>query len=281
MVRRLSGERRVGHAGTLDPLATGVLPICLGQGTRIAEFLAEGKKTYRADIEFGISTDTYDAIGSITGQIDPSGVTREQLEAALASFRGLIQQTPPMYSAIKRHGQPLYRLARAGINVERPSRPINIHRLDLIHWQLPVATVEIECSKGTYIRSLANDLGATLGCGAHLKSLVRLRCGPFDIKDSISTPELQDAFHYGYWPTLVYPLDIALLHWMAVVVDDERGQEITNGHSLALDTNQVTDLSTGENRCRVYTRDGRLLAAMRFDPDKDLWHPYKVFTTVL
>ena len=203
MVKRLSGERRVGHAGTLDPAATGVLPVCLGRGTRVIEFLVDTTKAYRAEIELGVTTDTYDASGRIIQRGDPSGVSREQLQSALASFCGLTRQTPPMFSAVKYQGKPLYQLARAGITVERRSRLVEIHNLELIDWQPPVATIEVVCSKGTYIRSLAYDLGQTLGCGAHLRSLIRLRCGLFNISDAISLSQLEDAFRYGYWQHFV------------------------------------------------------------------------------
>ena len=171
-VRRLSGERRVGHGGTLDPKATGVLPVGLGRGTRVAEFLAQENKVYRAQVELGTATDSYDVSGKVTWRGDVSAVTRELVEAALDSFRGLIEQTPPMYSALKYQGQPLYRLARAGIEVPRLPRKVNIFRLELLDFELPLLTLEVACSKGTYIRSLAHDLGQALGCGAHLKSLV-------------------------------------------------------------------------------------------------------------
>jgi len=141
MVKRLSGERRVGHAGTLDTTATGVLPICLGQGTRVTEFLVNATKAYQAEIELGVTTDTYDASGKITHQADPSGISQEQLKLALTSFCGLIQQTPPMYSAVKHHGKRLYELARAGISVDRKCRLAKIHQLDLIDWLSPVATI--------------------------------------------------------------------------------------------------------------------------------------------
>ena len=166
MVKRLSGESRVGHAGTLDPAASGVLPVCLGQGTRVIEFLLDAPKAYRAEIEFGVVTDTDDATGKIISRGDPSGINRRKLLSALDSFRGLISQTPPMYSAVKHHGKPLYKLARQGIEVERKSRLRWIYRLELTSWQPPLATIEVECSKGTYIRSLAHDLGQLLGCGA-------------------------------------------------------------------------------------------------------------------
>ena len=202
LVRRLSREKHVGHAGTLDPAATGVLPICLGRGTRLIEFLVDTTKTYHARVELGAVTDTYDGSGQIISQADTSRIKRQQLESALASFRGSIQQTPPMYSAVKHHGQPLYKLARAGIEVDRKSRTAIIHRLELISWKPPVATLEVECSKGTYIRSLAHDLGQSLGCGAHLKSLVRTRCGLFDIKDAVPVSKLEEAFRHGTGSTL-------------------------------------------------------------------------------
>ena len=277
MVRRLSGERRVGHAGTLDPAATGVLPVCLGQGTRIIEFLVDATKAYRAQIELGVTTDTYDASGNITHQEDPSGITRKQLESAFSSFRGLIQQTPPMYSAVRHQGKRLYELARAGIRVERRSRLTRIYHLELIDWQLPIVTVEVVCGKGTYIRSLAHDLGQTLGCGASLKSLVRLRCGLFDIKDAVSLPQLEDAFRCGYWQRFVYPIDIVLLHWTAIVVSDATGQAIRNGRPVDYLELRPSALSSSEEHCRAYTSDGHFLGVLRFNPERGQWQPEKVF----
>ncbi|HEY81951.1 MAG TPA: tRNA pseudouridine(55) synthase TruB [Dehalococcoidia bacterium] len=280
LVRRLSQERRVGHAGTLDPMATGVLPVCLGQGTRVIEFLADSPKTYRAQIELGVATDTYDASGKVIQQGDPSHITREQVELALGSFRGLIQQTPPMYSALKHQGQRLYELARAGISVERKSRPAKIHHLEVIDWQPPVVTVEVTCGKGTYIRSLAHDLGQLLGCGATLKSLVRLNYGPFDIETAISLPQLEDAFHYGYWPSLLHPIDSVLLHWGAAVVSQATEQSIRRGAPVALtgdSRDPPSTTPTAETYCRTYTFDGHFLGVLRFDPEKGYWRPEKVF----
>ena len=278
MVKRLSGERRVGHSGTLDPDATGVLPVCLGRGTRIVEFLMDTTKVYRAGIELGAATDTYDASGKITCKGDSSGINRAQVESALGAFRGTIRQTPPMYSAVKHRGKPLYTLARAGIEVERKSRTVKIHRLELVAWESPVATIEVECSKGTYIRSLAHDLGQSLGCGAHLKSLVRTRCGLFDIKDAISMPRLEEAFRLGYWERFVYPVDIVLRDYDAVVVDDAGEEAIRNGSPLVLEHNDSQD-SKGNARqkyCRAYSSDGRFLAILRHVPEKGIWQPKKV-----
>ena len=277
LVRRLSGEKRVGHTGTLDPAATGVLPVCLGQGTRVAQFLQDSTKAYRAQIELGVATDSYDATGTVTARADPSGVSRERLLAALDSFRGLIEQTPPMYSAVKHGGKPLYQLARAGIEVERKKRRRWVYRLELIDWEPPLATLEIECAKGTYVRSLADDLGRMLGCGANLKELTRLRCGIFDIKDAIPLPQLEEAFRHGYWEQLLYPIDIVLSQWGAVVVGDDDEEAIRNGRPPALEGIDDLPPSHSGNRCRVYTRDGAFLALLCFDAEKGQWRSEKVF----
>ncbi|MBA7582592.1 tRNA pseudouridine synthase B [subsurface metagenome] len=275
-VKRLSGVKRVGHAGTLDPAATGVLPVCLGQGRRVVSFLHDTAKVYKAQVEFGVTTDSYDATGKITATGDPTGLGRQHLLSALDSFRGLIQQIPPMYSAIKHGGKPLYELARAGIEVERKSRPVQIYRLELRRWQPPVATIEVECSKGTYIRSLAYDLGQLLGCGAHLKSLVRLKYGCFDIKDAVSLPQLEDGFQHGYWQQFVYPIDIVFQDWAAVVVDDAAEADVRNGRPVELPGDR---LKPEVGRLRVYNGDGRFLGVLQFNREKGHWRPRKVFNT--
>ena len=288
MVRRLSGVKRVGHAGTLDPMASGVLPICLGQGTRVVEFLQGAPKAYRAEIELGVATDTYDASGQVTRRGDFSGVSQQRLRTALAAFDGLIQQIPPMYSAVKYQGKPLYKLARAGISVERRSRLARIDGLELIDWQPPVATIEVVCGKGTYIRSLAHDLGEALGCGAHLKSLVRLRYGRFDIEDAVSLSQLEAAFHYGYWQHFVYPIDSVLLYWSAMIVGDDAEQSIRNGCPIVMGEGdrrrertslELTTLAepTLSDRCRAYVPDGRFLGVLRFNYECGQWRPEKVF----
>jgi tRNA pseudouridine55 synthase len=270
LVKRLTGERHVGHAGSLDPAATGVLPVCLGQGTRVIEFLVEATKVYRAQIELGVATDTYDASGKITHKGDPSGISQEQLESALASFRGLIQQIPPMYSAVKHHGKRLYELARIGIEVERKSRPARIHHLELIDFKPPLATIEVVCGKGTYIRSLAHDLGRNLGCGANLKSLTRLKCGLFDIEDAVSVSQLEDACRSGYWQRFVYPIDVILSNWIAMIVSDDTERLIRNGCPLP-------GWSSAENYCRAYTPDGYFLGVLHFNHIREQWQPEKVF----
>jgi tRNA pseudouridine55 synthase len=273
LVRRLSGERRVGHAGTLDPDATGVLPVCLGQGTRLIEFLAEAKKIYRAEIELGIATDTYDAAGKVTQRCDVSSLTKEQVETALSSFSGFIDQIPPMYSAVKQQGIPLYRWARAGVELPRRARRVELSRLEIVDWQFPLFTAEVECSKGTYIRSLAHDLGQKLGCGAHLRNLVRLKSGPFHISDAVNISKLEDAFRQGHWAELLHPMDVAVLHLPAITVDEENEKAVVNGRPLAL--TQGTEVS--EKICRAYSRDGSFIAILRYEEERGCWKPEKVF----
>ncbi|MBI2831819.1 MAG: tRNA pseudouridine(55) synthase TruB [Chloroflexi bacterium] len=274
MVRRLIREQRVGHAGTLDPDATGVLPVCFGRGTRVVEFLLGSSKTYRSEIELGISTDTYDASGTVTRRSDPSGITLEQLQTALATFRGLIRQTPPMYSALKHHGTPLYKLARAGIEVERESRPARIYHLELLEWHPPVATIEVTCSSGTYIRSLAHDLGQLLGCGAIMKSLVRLRYGPFELKDAITPEQFEDAVRKGCWQDYVYPIDTVLSDWTAIILSDDDSRAVKSGRPIA---HLEQPPASPESLCRAYTSDGRFLGVLRYIPEKGQWQPEKVF----
>jgi tRNA pseudouridine55 synthase len=277
MVKRLTGERHAGHAGTLDPDAIGVLPVCLGRGTRIIEFLVDTTKIYRALIELGKATDTYDASGKITRQGDASGININTLEQALESFRGEIRQTPPMYSAVKHQGQKLYELARAGIEIERQSRTVTIHRLVLLDWQPPSVTLEIECSKGTYIRSLANDLGQSLGCGAHLKDLVRTRCGIFDIKNAVSLPQLEEAINKEDWQQFLHPIDSVLQGFPSLVVDAAGEESIRTGSPLPAEANESHSKDSVRGYCRAYSRDGRFLAILKHDPAKGTWHPKKVF----
>ena len=284
LVRRLSGERRVGHIGTLDPMATGVLPVCIGQGTRVSEFLAGAHKTYRAEIELGITTDTYDATGRITCRQNASSITVEEVEKGLQSFHGSIEQVPPLYSAIKHNGKRLYELARSGIEVERKPRKVDIFSLEIVDLQLPVVTIEVVCGKGTYMRSLAYDLGQALGTGAYLKNLVRLRNGIFDISGAISLPQLEDAFSLGYWQSLLNPIDCVLYSMKAVIVDRESMHAIRNGRPFPLknymESGLLEDTSTslypGEFY-RAYSIDGCFLAVLRFQPEEGLLFPHKVF----
>jgi tRNA pseudouridine55 synthase len=270
----LSGEKHIGHAGTLDPLATGVLPVCLGQATRVVQFLADSNKTYLVQVELGISTDTYDREGEITHREDPGTITLQQIKDVLATFLGSIEQSPPRYSALKHQGKRHYQLARAGIHVEIKPRRVTIINIELIDYIPPLLTLKIECSKGTYIRSLAHDLGQHLGCGAHVKSLIRTQCGPFHIENALPESEIQCIFHKGIWDDFLHPVDTPLLNWSAVVTDETDELAIKNGHSIALSEEH----SINGDYCRAYSQDGRFIAILHFMPDKNLWHPDKVFS---
>ena len=275
MVKRLTHEKHVGHAGTLDPMATGVLPVCLGQATRLVEYLIDTTKTYRAEIELGVSTDSYDREGAETQRSDASAVTLPQIEAALHAFRGVITQVPPMYSAVKHQGKPLYELARAGIDVERKGRTAKIFSLEIKDWHNPFLSVEVTCGKGTYIRSLANDLGQALGCGATLSKLERSRCGIFSVKEAVTPAAFEEACQGGYWESLLYPMDSILSLWATAIVSEEKARSIRNGALISLTEN--APVPGGSQFCRAYTWDGTLLGILHFDADKKLWQPEKVF----
>ena len=274
-IKRASGMRRVGHGGTLDPMATGVIPICLGRATRLMEYMLDSSKEYLGEVHLGISTDSYDAEGEITGRGDPSGVEREAIEDVLDSFLGQIEQVPPMFSALKRKGKRLYELARQGIEVEREPRSMTVHSIRLEDWNPPAATVHIECSRGFYMRSLAHDIGVQLGCGAHLKSLTRLRTGRFRIADAVSIETAQKSFEEGSWSELLVGLDSVLGDLRAVIVGEREQAGIRNGRPVPLSEDDSAPPSDEE--FRAYSLDGEFLAIMRFDASDRCWRPNKVF----
>jgi len=272
-VRRLSGEKRVGHAGTLDPLATGVLLVCLGQATRVSEYLMRGRKVYRAAVYLGLTTDTYDAEGRVTAGAPEVNVTLSQLEEALSAFVGRIEQMPPMYSALKHQGTPLYKLARQGKTIERKLRPVEISDIKLLDWSSPVLTIEVACSPGTYLRSLAHDLGQRLGCGAHLSSLTRLASGHFTLEEAISLDALSEAFAADRWAELIYPLDEALLDFEAITFESHAERQIRFGQQV-----QGPTPSPLSSLCRAYSTEGELIALLQYDAETGLWQPQKVFS---
>lgn len=196
-VRRILGTRKVGHTGTLDPFATGVLPVAVNDGTKVIPFLDEGSKTYEALVRLGVATDTLDMTGTILSETDPSRITREQFLSCISDFTGAISQIPPMYSAIKQNGQPLYKLARQGIDVERTARDVEIYALELLSFDLPHVAIRVTCSRGTYVRTLADDIGRQLGCGATLQELRRTASGPFRIDEAVTLTDLEHAAGEG------------------------------------------------------------------------------------
>ncbi len=268
-VRKLTGIRRVGHAGTLDPLATGVLLVCVGNATRISDYLQRGRKIYRTTFRLGESTDTYDAEGKVLATTPLPAFDLAELDRALDAFRGDIQQIPPMYSAIKHEGQSLHKLARAGIEVERKARSITIFDISIEAWQTPDLTVRISCTPGTYVRSIAHDLGLALGCGGHVQSLRRLASGVWRMEDAVTLENLlatQDA-----WPDYLHGLRAALSMLPPLVLTAEQAYRFAVGQSISA----CTEKDTFE--VRVLGPDERLIGIGRMDTDRLLVSPYKVF----
>jgi tRNA pseudouridine55 synthase len=270
-VRALTGIRRVGHAGTLDPLATGVLLVCVGRATRVAEYLMAGQKEYRACVRLGVTTDTYDAEGQVVAKA-PVEASCSQVEAALVHFRGTISQVPPMYSALKHKGTPLHRLARRGVEVDRKPRQVEVSRLELTGWEPPECTLEVVCSPGTYVRVLAHDLGQALGCGAHLADLTRLASGDFRLEDAVTLEEFAQATADGRWPDLLHPIDAALTRFPALQLDTDAARRLCSGQA-------VPSPPAGEGEARAYGPDGTFLALVAYDQVADAWRPRKVFRT--
>lgn len=275
-VRRGSGERRVGHAGTLDPLATGLLVMCLGPATRLSEYFSGKDKRYHARVRLGQATTTYDAQGEVTAS-SPVVPGRAAVEAALAEFRGPQQQVPPAFSAIKRGGQKSYELARRGETVVLEPRSVIIESLELVDWQPPDLELDVHCSAGTYIRSLAHDLGQRLGCGAHLAALRRTASGQLLVRQAVSLDVLQAAFARRDWTQYLLPADQALLEWPAVHLTAAAAARVQRGQAVPFDLDQPPT-STGP-LARAYNAAGQFFAVLRADPAAGAWRPDKVLTT--
>jgi len=234
-VRRILGTRRVGHTGTLDPFATGVLPVAVNEGTKAIPFLDEGRKSYDALLRLGVKTDTLDMTGRVLHETDGTQVSRDRLDDVVRSFTGEISQMPPMFSAIKQDGQPLYKLARKGQEVERQARLVRIYSMEVVFIDLPLVAVRVVCSRGTYVRSLADDMGAALGCGAALQELRRTASGPFDIVSSVTLEELEDAVRDGRIETLCRTPYAMLGHLDAIPLNDAGVVKVRHGRAPDLE----------------------------------------------
>lgn len=274
-VKRLTGmERRVGHGGTLDPLAEGVLPICFGQATRLMDLLINEPKEYQMDVLLGESTDTYDAEGAIIDQQDPSAVSRKQIEEELQKFQGLFWQEPPMHSALKQGGKRLYELARQGLEVEREPRQVRIYEIKMLDLKMPIVTIAAVCGRGMYMRSLANDLGTALKCGGHTSSLIRRRIGPFQLENTINLEEFAIAVSEGRWRELIRPPDSLLLNLRSATLSVTAEREIRNGQSVPL-ANHGSKAGHLEKH-RLYSIDGRFIGIGRLDRSRNQWDPHKI-----
>ncbi|HSD84895.1 MAG TPA: tRNA pseudouridine(55) synthase TruB [Anaerolineae bacterium] len=267
-VRRTTKTRQVGHAGTLDPMATGVLVVCLGQATRLSEYLLGHDKIYHATIRLGVETNTYDAAGEIVST-RAVNVDRAAVEQALAQLQGEVQQVPPMYSALKRAGQKLYELARQGIEIEREARSVIIHSIELCSYQAPDVTVDVRCSAGTYIRSIAHDLGTALGTGGHLTALKRTAAGPFTLDQALPLDAFEAAAQTGRWDEHLQTMDAALNDWPLVVLGEPDRIRALNGAP-------IFSLTLAGSRCRAHDERGDLIALLVFDQKKKWWRAEKV-----
>ena len=272
VVRRVKGlfkAKRCGHTGTLDPTATGVLPICIGDATKIASFVSEGEKEYDAVVRLGEVTDTQDAAGRTLETRPVAGVTEEEVRSALAGFVGLVEQTPPMYSARKVDGKRLYELARAGEEVEREARQVHIDEARVIFFRVPDAGIFVRCSKGTYLRTLAHDLGQKLGCGAHLRELKRVRVGPFAIEDSVGLDTLMSAAREGPEGVdrFLLPISRALADLAELQLDTQLARRVAHGHAPGpadLSRLRAPPFSRGR-KVRLIDPEGRVLAVGESD----------------
>ncbi|MEM9242631.1 MAG: tRNA pseudouridine(55) synthase TruB [Pseudomonadota bacterium] len=240
-VKRLFKAKKAGHTGSLDVLASGMLPICLGEAVKFSRFLLDADKSYQTTLRFGQTTDTYDAEGDIISSASTTAITRTDIEQTLTQFRGDLKQTPPMFSALKHKGQPLYKLARQGIHIERPARHVSIYRLELLAWDNPDLTLAIHCSKGTYIRSLAYDIGMALGCGGHVLRLHRTAVNGYNSAQMFSLEQLAELDK-----STLRPVDDMLTDYAILELNDEQYARLYKGQK------QMVDQTTAQGLFRLY-----------------------------
>jgi tRNA pseudouridine55 synthase len=270
VVRRGTGIRRAGHTGTLDPRASGVLVILLGPAVRLSEFVSASDKRYQATIRVGSSTDTYDSEGTITNHTSDIDVSEEQFNEILQQFTGEIEQVPPPYSAVKVKGRKAYELARRGEEVELKPRIINVYSLEVLEWDPPESVIDVYCSSGTYVRSLANDIGKALGTGAYLVGLRRTKSGRFTLRDAVPLRILREAFEAGDWYKNLIPAAEALADWPMVELDADQMEFVRHGHRIPAESGQT-------GWARGVSEQGDLVALMEVDEDTLEWQPRKVF----
>ncbi len=273
IIRRGTNIRRAGHTGTLDPRASGVLVILIGPAVRLSEFVSASDKRYQAILRLGSATDTYDAEGKFTRQPDsaPVNVTEDQFNEVLQKFIGEIEQTPPPYSAVKVHGRKAYEMAREGEEVELAPRKINVFHLEVLEWAPPEVVIDVHCSSGTYVRSLANDVGNALGCGAYLVGLRRTKSGRFSLRDATPLRKLQEAFTAGNWYQFLIPAAEALAEWPAVELSPDEVEEVKHGHRVKAAEDAQPGLVRGVSMA------GELIAILGLDEATREWQPKKVF----
>ncbi len=279
-LRGIAGQRKIGHTGTLDPDAVGVLPVCLGNATKLCDMLTDETKEYEACLQLGVVTDTQDLSGQILEE-HPVDVTPEAVCEAAYSFVGEYDQIPPMYSALKVNGKKLYELARAGKTVERKPRRVQIVKLEILQVELPLVELRVTCSKGTYIRTLCQDIGEKLGCGGAMKSLKRTRVGQFSLESAVTLRALQEKKDTGKLQDMVIPVDQIFSHLSAYQVTDTAVRLVQNGNTitkrmLLKPIEQKTELADRE-QIRIYDQTGRFYGIFQYEQDRELVKPVRMF----
>ena len=269
IVRKGTNIRRAGHTGTLDPRASGVLVILVGPAVRLSEYVSASDKRYQAIVRLGTTTDTYDADGRVTSSA-PVDITEDQFETALKKFIGEIEQVPPPYSAVKVKGRKAYEMAREGEEIDLQPRKIQVYNLDLLEWAPPEAVIDVYCSSGTYVRSLAHDLGISLGCGAYLVGLRRTKSGRFTLRDAVPLRKLREAFEAGNWYQYLIPAAEALSDWPAVELDMDQVDAVRHGHRVQANPDD-------KGMARGISQQGELVALLEVDAETHEWQPRKVF----
>lgn len=270
IVRKGTNIRRAGHTGTLDPRASGVLVILIGPAVRLSEYVSASDKRYQAVVRLGTRTDTYDADGRVVSTAPVDNITEQQFEEALKQFIGTIEQVPPPYSAVKIKGRKAYEMAREGEEVDLSPRTIQVYNLELLEWAPPEAVIDVYCSSGTYVRSLAHDLGESLGCGAHLVGLRRTKSGRFTLRDAVPLRKLREHFENGTWYQLLIPAAEALSDWPSIELTSDQTDAVRHGHRVP------GDPSLGKH-ARGINEQGELVALLEFDEATSEWQPKKVF----
>ena len=275
-LRGILRQKKIGHTGTLDPDATGVLPVCLGSGTKLCDMLTDKDKEYVAELLLGVETDTQDTTGTVLNE-SPVAVTEDEVRRAAAGFVGSYNQVPPMYSALKVNGKKLYELAREGKEVERKARPVQIHELEILNCELPVVTMRVACSKGTYIRTLCADMGEKLGCGGTMQKLTRTRVGTFSLEDAVTLGELQTLKDEGRLAAAVIPVDSVFADCPALHVQEAFYKLVDNGNSVfPSQTLEKKVYSEGE-WVRVYRGDKGFVGIYAYDSARKWYKPVKMF----
>ncbi len=276
-VKSLFRQTKVGHAGTLDPLAEGVLLILLGKATRVSEYLLNSGKVYCAVIVLGKTTTTCDLEGDIITEVQDIDVSLEKIREVLISMQGKILQKPPIYSAIKINGRRAYSLAQKGMDIDISPRQVTIKRIEIIEWKSPVLKLLLEVSKGTYIRSFARDLGENLGTGAYLHYLLRMSVGRFSLQEALSLQDLKNAAEFGYLEELIYPFDEAFIENKAVLMNDDFSKFISQGRRWKSIRDQKNEPYYKDMIFRAYNSEGIMTALLKYDVNSSSWSPHKVF----